>query len=94
MSKKNDEFEERKGLLNTKLVINLTVIVVIIVIVYYGAPYLYKMASDEDDDEDYTSDRKRSDTQDDWDIVKEIKSILKRQKHNITKLSQTSSYGI
>lgn len=88
---KKDNDNKHRGLLNTKMILNITVVIIIMVIVYYGVPYLYNLSSDMD--EDYEPDREKSDTRGSWDIVGEVKTIRQRQKQNISKLSQTHFYG-
>jgi len=77
---------------NTRILTNVAIIVSIMLLLCYAVPYVYNITSD--NMEDSVHDNERSNTKDNWDIVKEVHSIRERQKQNINKMSQISSYGI
>ena len=80
---------------NMNTLINVAIVASVLLLLCYAVPYIYNAAIYE---EDYNSDEDQTTTttttKDTWDIVEEVQSIRKRQKNNINKMSQSSSYGI
>jgi len=76
---------------NIRILTNIAIVVSIMLLICYAVPYVYSTAVD--NMENYTQNDK-SNSKNSWDIVNEVHAIRERQKHNIRKMSQVSSYGI
>jgi len=92
LSIKEDILDSYASDSNARILINVTIIVSILLLICYVVPYVYDISTN--DVEEFDSNEKESIVKDNWDIVEEVQSIRERQKQNISKMSQVSSYGL